>query len=84
MKRISNKTKDILAIIGFLFVVFCIMLGLFCWVCSLFAEEISINEINKSYAEQTIVYEMQYQKMWEYTENMSEQEYKETFFNNSL
>lgn len=80
MKKISNKTKDVLAIIGF-FVVFCIMLGLFCWVCSLFAEEITKpSEINKMYAEQTIVYEMQFQKMWEYTEkNMTDKEYADIF-----
>ena len=78
--KISNKTKDTIAIVCFLAVVFWVVLGLFCWVCSLFAEEITKpSEINKMYAEQTIIYEMQFQKMWEYTENMTDKEYADTF-----
>lgn len=77
--KISNKTKDIMLIIGILFVVFWVLLGATCWVVSLFADEMTINEINKSYAEQTIVNEMNFQKMWEYTESMTDEEYSKTF-----
>lgn len=78
--KISNKTKDFMFIIGFLFVLFWVLLSATVWVISLFAEEMPINEINKKYAEETIVLEMQYQKMWEYTENMTDKEYADTFF----
>ena len=79
--KISNKTKDLAFIIGFLFVVFWVLLGATVWVVSLFAEEVKNDNsaINKMYAEETIVLEMQYQKMWEYTENMTEKEYADTF-----
>ena len=80
--KISNKTKDFMFIIGFLFVLFWVLIGATVWVVSLFAEEIKDDNssINKMYAEETIVLEMQYQKMWEYTENMTEKEYADTFF----
>lgn len=79
---LSNKSKDILFLSCVLFFVFCFILGFMCYVVSLFAEQIKDDNssINKMYAEETIVLEMQYQKMWEYTENMSEKEYADTFF----
>lgn len=78
--KISNKTKDIMLIMGILLVLFWLLVGATCWVISLFAEEITKpNEINKSYAEQTIVNEMNFQKMWEYTESMTDEEYSKTF-----
>ena len=82
--KISNKTKDLAFIIGFLFALFWVLLGATVWVVSLFAEEVKNDNsaINKMYAEETIVLEMQYQKMWEYTENMTEKEYADTFLNN--
>lgn len=80
---LSNKSKDILLIIGFLFIVFLVVLGFTCYVVSLFAEQVKDDNssINKMYAEETIVLEMQYQKMWEYTEGMTEKEYADTFLN---
>ena len=80
--KISNKTKDFMFIIGFLFVLFWVLIGATVWVVSLFAEEVKNDNssINKMYAEETIVLEMQYAKMWEYTENMTEKEYADTFF----
>ena len=78
---LSNKSKDILLIIGFLFIVFLVVLGFTCYVVSLFAEQVKDDNSarNKMYAEETILLEMQYQKMWEYTENMSDKEYVDTF-----
>jgi len=80
--KISNKTKDFMFIIGFLFVLFWVLIGATVWVVSLFAEEAKNDNsaINKMYAEETIVLEMQYAKMWEYTEGMTEKEYADTFF----
>lgn len=79
--KISNKTKDFMFIIGFLFVLFWVLIGATVWVVSLFAEEVKNDNsaINKMYAEETIVLEMQYAKMWEYTEGMTEREYADTF-----
>ena len=80
---LSNKTKDIALLIGILFVFFWLLLGATVWVVSLFAEEAKDDNsaINKMYAEETIVLEMQYQKMWEYTEKMTDKEYADTFLN---
>lgn len=54
------------------------------YVRSLFAvpvEDLSdIEQINKYYAEQTIKSEIEYAALWEYVENMSEEEYCNTFF----
>lgn len=82
--KISNKTKDFMFIIGFLFVLFWVLLSATVWVISLFAEQVKDDNssINKMYAEERILLEMQYQKMWEYTENMTEKEYANTFLNN--
>ena len=79
--KLSNKAKDFMFIIGFLFVLFWVLIGATVWVISLFAEEVKNDNsaINKMYAEETIVLEMQYQKMWEYTESMTEKEYADTF-----
>lgn len=80
-RKISNKTKDLAFIIVFLFVVFWVLLGATVWVVSLFAEQVKDDNssINKMYAEERILLEMQYQKMWEYTESMTEKEYADTF-----
>lgn len=77
--KISNKTKDLAFILGFLFVVFWVLLGATVWVVSLFAETNEISAINKAYAEETIVMEMQYQNVWNCIESMSEKEYSDTF-----
>lgn len=37
-------------------------------------------QINKYYAEELIKSEIEYAALWEYVENMSEQEYYDTFF----
>jgi hypothetical protein len=47
-----------------------------------FVELSEQEQINKYYTEQSIKNEIDYIAMWEYTENMSEQEYYDTFFKN--
>lgn len=90
MKRISNKTKDKLAVIGFLGFIFGLMfliVYLFVAVVNLFATtEIRYEEhlteqqqINKYYTEERIKAEMYYLSAWETIESMSEEEYCETF-----
>lgn len=74
------KAKKQLYVILIVVIVLWLLSSLVIYVKDLSAEEMTINEINKSYAEQTIVYEMQFIKMWEYTENMTEKEYAETFY----
>lgn len=44
------------------------------------AELSDVEQINKYYTEQTIKSEIEYAALWEYVENMSEQEYYDTFF----
>lgn len=79
--KISNKTKDKMLIAGILFCIFWLLSGLIFWVVSLFAEPVSTDkeELNKAYNEQQIYQEIRYLQMWEYTENMSEEEWKNTF-----
>lgn len=88
IKKMSNRAKDITF---FLLVIFVIVFAIFALgfaVGKSFAEPViaeekpltEIEQINKFYAEETIKNEMYFLAMWEYTENMSEQEYAETFF----
>lgn len=69
----------------FLLITICvlwILSGAVWYIKSLFAAEqlTEIESINKYYAEQTIKSEIEYAALWEYVENMSEQEYYDTFF----
>ena len=89
-RKMSNMTKDKVRVSGCLifilaFIVLLIYLG-FAVVHNLFAEniveELTQSQINKYYTEQSIKNEIEYLAMWEYTENMSEQEYYDTFFKN--
>lgn len=89
--KISNRTKDKLAVIGFLGFVFGLMfliVYLFVAVVNLFATtEINYNEnlteqqqINKYYTEERVKAEMYYLSACETIENMSEEEYINTFY----
>lgn len=83
MKISSNeetKAKKQLIKILIVLAILWLLSSVVVYVKSLFAEEITKpNEINKYYTEETIKTEMQFMKMWEYTENMSEKEYADTF-----
>lgn len=81
--KLTNKTKDYIVVIAICVAVIWILSGAVMWVRSLFAEETKLSDIelqNKYYAEERIKTEMRYFAMWEYTENMSTEEYIETFF----
>lgn len=81
----TNRTKDIMF---FFLVVFVIAFAIFAcgfWVGKSFADEPKAilteqEQINKFYAEESIKNEMSFLSMWHCVENMSEQEYYETFF----
>lgn len=83
-RRMSNLTKDKLKIVITLTI---IILGL-AWLLSglihyLFAADTKLTEqeqINKAYTEQQIRQEIRYWQMWEYTENMTEEEYAKAFY----
>lgn len=90
MKRLSNRTKDKLAIIVFLIVIFGFITSLallFIFfienVAKADTKEIVLSEreqINKFYTEETIKNEMYYLSAWNTIESMSEEEYNETFY----
>lgn len=69
-----------------LFVAICVLIvwilsGAIYYIKDLCAEELTeVESINKYYAEQTIKSEIEYAALWDYVENMSEQEYYDTFF----
>lgn len=69
-----------------LFVAICVLVvwvlsGAIYYIKDLCAEELTeVESINKYYAEQTIKSEIEYAALWEYVENMSEEEYCNTFF----
>lgn len=68
--KMSNLTKDKLKILAILILLIWIVSGIFYY---LFAD-------NREYNEEQIKTEIRYLTMWEYTENMSDEEYQETFF----
>lgn len=79
--KISNKTKDYIVVIIICVFVIWFLTGALYFVKSLFAEEITeIESMNKYYAEQTIQSEMRFIAMKEYMDNISVEEYIETFF----
>lgn len=92
MKRISNKTKDkivVIAFVCFLFFIAVCLSFLFVFainsITKVNAQEIKIElteqqQINKYYTEERIKSEMYYLSACETIENMTEEEYAETFF----
>ncbi|MBQ2219160.1 MAG: hypothetical protein II417_00020 [Elusimicrobia bacterium] len=81
--KLSNKAKDYIVVVAICVAVIWILSGAVIWVRSLFTEETKLSDIelqNKYYAEERIKTEMRYFAMWGYTENMSTEEYIETFF----
>ena len=85
--KTSNRTKDITFFCLVIFVIVFTIFALGFAVGKSFAEPIKMQnkslteteQINKFYTEETIKNEMYFLAMWEYTENMSEQEYADTF-----
>lgn len=81
-RRMSNLTKDKLKIIGILLVIAWVMFGAIYYIFAQTTEQqlTDIELMNKYYAEQNIQTEMRFLAMWEYTENMTPEEYIKTFF----
>ena len=85
--KISNKTKDYIVVIAICVLVIWFLSGAVMWVRSLFAEEVKLSDIelqNKYYAEERVKNEMRFLAMWDYTENMSTEEYVATFFKEEI
>ena len=75
--------KDYIVLVVIFVLVIWILTGAVWYVKSLFAEETRLSDVekmNKFYAEECIKNEMRFLAMWEYTENMSTEEYVATFF----
>ena len=85
--KISNKTKDYLVLILICVVVIWVLSSALYWVKSLFAEEIKLSDIelqNKYYAEERIKSEMNFLAMKHYMDNISVEEYIETFYSKEV
>lgn len=82
--KISNKTKDYIVLTVICILVIWILSGAVIWVRSLFAQETyylsDVEKMNKFYVEENIKSEMNYLAMKEYMDNISIEEYIETFF----
>lgn len=79
--KISNKTKDYIVLTIICILVIWILSGALWYVKSLFAQELTDVEIqNKVYAEMTVQNEMRYFAMKHYMDNISEEEFVDTFF----
>ena len=82
--KISNKVKDYIVIIAICVLIIWLLSGAMLWVSSLFAQEpyylTDVEKMNKFYAEESIKSEMRYFAMKEYMDNISVEEYIETFF----
>lgn len=77
--KLSNKTKDKMLLVGIMFMLVWLLSGLVFLVTTLLAEPINTEELNKAENEQQIYQEIRYLQMWEYTEGMTEEEWKNTF-----
>ena len=87
--KMSNKEKDYLSVI-----VFAILVGAVIWlltgavlyVASLLAEEslTDIEKANKYYAEEQIKTEMRWLALKDYVDNMSEEEFVESFYKDEI
>ena len=82
--KISNKVKDYIVLTVICILVIWILSGAVIWVRSLFAQEpyylTDVEKMNKFYAEENIKSEMNYLAMKHYMDNISIEEYIETFF----
>ena len=79
--KISNKTKDYIVLIIICVIVIWVLTGAVWYVKSLFAQELTeVETMNRYYAEETIKSEMRFLAMKEYMDNISIDEYVETFF----
>ena len=78
--KISNKAKDYIVVTVICVLIIWLLSGAMWWVASLFAEEITVDDMNKYYAEETIKTEMRFLAMKEYMDNITEEEFAETFF----
>ena len=83
--KISNKTKDYLVLILIFVVVIWVLSSAIYWVKSLFAEDLTeVGIMNKCYTENTVKNEMRFLAMKEYMDNISVEEYVETFFSKEI
>lgn len=84
--KVSNKTKDKLLILSFMFLVMFMFIFLVFSIINLLsakAEAVELSEqqqINKFYAEETLKNEMYLLSSWTTIDNMSDEEYCDTFF----
>lgn len=81
--KLSNKAKDYIVLTVICILIIWLLSGAMLWVASLFAEEIKLTDVelmNKYYAEESIKSEMRYFAMKEYMDNITVEEYIETFF----
>ena len=79
--KLSNKAKDYIVLVAICVIVIWVLTGAVWYVKSLFAEELTeVESMNKYYAEETIKSEMRFLAMKHYMDNISVEEYVETFF----
>lgn len=82
--KISNKVKDYIVVIAICVLVIWLLSGAMWWVSSLFAQDnvylTDTEKMNKFYAEENIKSEMNFLAMKNYMDNISIEEYIETFF----
>ena len=82
--KISNKVKDYIVVIAICVLVIWLLSGAMWWVSSLFAQDnvylTDVEKMNKFYVEENIKSEMNFLAMKHYMDNISIEEYIETFF----
>lgn len=82
--KISNKVKDYIVVTVICILIIWLLSGAMLWVSSLFAQEpyylTDVEKMNKFYAEESIKSEMNFLAMKHYMDNISIEEYIETFF----
>lgn len=83
--KISNKAKDYIVLTVICVLVIWLLSGAVWYVKSLFAEELTeVESMNKYYAEERIKSEMNFLAMKHYMDNISVEEYIETFYSKEM
>lgn len=75
----TNRTKDITLFCLVIFVIVFTIFALGFAVGKSYAETPEQAQINRYYTEESLKTEMRYLAMWQYTENMTDEEYNKTF-----
>lgn len=83
-KKMSNLTKDYIVVIAVCVVVIWVLSGAIYYIFGAETKLTDIEIANKFYCEEQVKEEMRYLAMRDYIENMSEEEFLQTFYKDEI